>query len=102
MKAQTTTKQTRKTDGHKAPKGASFSQKQRKGRGSNPNSLQNLKRFQPGRSGNPGGLPKGTPKVSIALMNLLAMRPDDEFRPASRAECIALALYEKAMKGDVT
>ena len=75
---------------------------QTKGRGSNPRSLQNLKPFQKGESGNPGGLPKGTPKVSIALMKLLAARPDDDFKPATRAEQIALALCQKASSGDVS
>lgn len=57
--------------------------------------------FKPGQSGNPGGIPKGTAKVSIALMKLLAANPDDEFTPKSRAEKIAWALYEKASNGDV-
>lgn len=74
---------------------------QTKGRGSNPRSLQNLKPFQKGESGNPGGLPRGTPKVSIALMKLLRMNPSELFTPASRAESLALALYERASTGDV-
>ena len=57
--------------------------------------------FKPGHSGNPGGLPKGTPKVSIALMKLLASDANNEFRPKSRAEKIAWALYQKAEAGDV-
>ncbi len=77
------------------------SQNQTKGRGSNPRSLQNLKPFQKGASGNPGGLPRGTPKVSIALMKLLRLNPNEEFTPMSRAESIALALYERASTGDV-
>jgi hypothetical protein len=42
--------------------------------------------FRPGQSGNPGGLPKGTPKVSIALMKLLAEDASNEFAPKSKAE----------------
>jgi hypothetical protein len=57
--------------------------------------------FKPGQSGNPGGLPKGTPKVSIALMKLLAGDAGNEFTPSSRAEKIAWALYKKAEGGDV-
>lgn len=57
--------------------------------------------FKPGQSGNPGGLPKGTPKVSIALMNLLRTNPGEEFTPKSRAEQIAYALYQRACSGDV-
>jgi hypothetical protein len=57
--------------------------------------------FKPGQSGNPSGLPKGTPKVSIALMNLLRTNPGEEFAPKSRAEKIAWALYQKAESGDV-
>lgn len=57
--------------------------------------------FKQGQSGNPGGLPKGTPKVSIALMKLLAEDASNEFAPKSRAEKIAWALYQKAVGGDV-
>jgi hypothetical protein len=35
--------------------------------------------FKRGQSGNPGGLPKGTPIVSIALMKLLAEDAGNEF-----------------------
>jgi hypothetical protein len=58
--------------------------------------------FKPGQSGNPGGLPKGTPKVSIALMTLLRSNPSEEFTPKSRAEQIAYALYQRAATGDVS
>jgi hypothetical protein len=57
--------------------------------------------FKPGQSGNPSGLPKGTPKVSVALMKLLAGNPGEQFTPRSRAEEIALALLNKAASGDV-
>jgi uncharacterized protein DUF5681 len=57
--------------------------------------------FKPGHSGNPSGLPKGTPKVSIALMKLLAEDASNEFAPKSGAEKIAWALYQKAVGGDV-
>jgi hypothetical protein len=58
--------------------------------------------FKPGQSGNPGGLPKGTPKVSVALMKLLRSDPDEVFKPKSRAEQIAFALFQKAVTGDVS
>jgi hypothetical protein len=52
--------------------------------------------FKPGQSGNPGGLPKGTPKSSLALVRLLRSNPGEVFPPKSRAEEIAYALYQKA------
>ena len=58
--------------------------------------------FKPGQSGNPGGLPRGTPKVSLALMKLLAGSPNEKFTPSSRAEQIALALYTRASNGEVS
>ncbi len=51
-----------------------IAQKQRKNRrGTNPNSLANLERhkFVSGRSGNPGGLPRGVPRLSTAYQKLL-------------------------------
>lgn len=57
--------------------------------------------FKPGQSGNPGGLPKGTSKVSIALMKLLKTESGEEFKPKTRAEAVALALLTKALTGDV-
>jgi hypothetical protein len=62
----------------------------------------NTKGFKPGQSGNPGGLPKGTPKVSLALMRLLRSDPGEVFTPKSRAEEIAYALYRRAATGDVS
>jgi hypothetical protein len=58
-------------------------------------------RFKQGQSGNPGGLPKGTPKVSVALMRLLSGNPAEEFKPSTRAEQIAYSLYQRASTGDV-
>jgi hypothetical protein len=57
--------------------------------------------FKPGQSGNPGGLPKGTPKVSIAYMNLLGMSPADrkKFKPATTAEEMALEQVKRALGG---
>ena len=57
--------------------------------------------FKTGQSGNPGGLPKGTPKVSIALMKLLAGKDIDKYEPVTRAERLAWSLYTKASVGDV-
>ena len=58
-------------------------------------------RFKPGQSGNPGGLPKGTPKLSLAYMRILAADPNEEFKPRSRAEQIAWGVCVKAASGDV-
>lgn len=64
----------------------------------NPNSLLNLRPFQPGVSGNPGGMPKGTPRISDAYRRLIAMSSAElaEFKPANGAEEIALARFNKA------
>ena len=57
-------------------------------------------RFKPGQSGNPGGLPKGTPKMSVAYMKLLALSPDElkSFKPKNVAEEIALKQVRAACK----
>jgi hypothetical protein len=81
---------------------ANLIQKQREKRNQSPAQLANLKPFQKGKSGNPGGLPQGTPKVTLALMRLLRSNPDEVFTPKSRAEEIAYALYQKAANGDVS
>ena len=56
--------------------------------------------FKPGQSGNPGGLPKGTPRVSTSLMKLLRTAPDEVYEPKNKADKIALQLYDSALKGD--
>lgn len=81
--------------------GNAITQKQRNGRGSNPRSLQNLRPFRPGKSGHPGGLPIGVPKVSVALMNLLREDARSNYQPSSRAEQLAWAIFQRALKGDV-
>lgn len=88
----------RKRDDHKARGSGVFPQKQGKVGRNNP---PERTRFKPGQSGNPGGLPKGTPKVSIALMRLLATEATSTFEPKTRAEQIAKALFDKAVGGDV-
>jgi hypothetical protein len=83
-------------------------QKQRKstkraGRGK-PFEKGNTAGFKPGQSGNPGGLPKGTPKVKVALLNLLGLSPDElvKFKPATVAEALALKQVNRALgSGDV-
>ena len=54
--------------------------------------------WQPGQSGNPGGMPKGTPKVSVAYQKLLALSAAElaTFEPATVAESIALARIKAA------
>lgn len=58
-------------------------------------------RFQKGKSGNPGGLPKGTPKISAAYARLLALTPEElkEFKPANTAEELALKQIRAALMG---
>ena len=59
-----------------------------------PNSLMNLRpAWEPGKgSPNPGGYPKGTPKVSVAYARLLALPAAElaTYEPATVAEAIAL------------
>lgn len=57
-------------------------------------------KWQKGVSGNPGGLPKGTPRISTSLMKLLRTAPNEVYEPQNKADTIALALYDSALKGD--
>jgi hypothetical protein len=52
---------------------------ERQGKGSSPNSRAALTRYQfkSGKSGNPGGMAKGTPRVDAAYRRLLAMTPEE-------------------------
>lgn len=65
----------------------------------NSKSLDNLRPFKKGRSGNPGGLPKGTPKISTALVRFLAMPPRilHNYKPRSVAEELAKRMLELAL-----
>jgi hypothetical protein len=67
----------------------------------NPKSLANLRPFKKGESGNPGGLPKGTPKLGPALVRFLAMPPRifQNFKPRSVAEELAKKMIELALDG---
>lgn len=56
--------------------------------------------WQKGVSGNPGGLPKGTPRISTSLMKLLRTAPNEVYEPQNKADQIALSLYDSALKGD--
>lgn len=58
------------------------------------------KQWKPGQSGNPGGQPQGTPKVSVALMRLLRTNVQDQFKVETRADAIAARLFKSAMEGD--
>jgi hypothetical protein len=62
-------------------------------------------RFQPGRSGNPRGRPKGTRNLATDLTRLLTkripVREDGETRHVSRQEAVLLRLYSKGVQGDV-
>jgi hypothetical protein len=55
-----------------------------------------------GTSGNPGGLPHGTPKVSVALMRLLRTPVTEEFQVVTRADALAMRLYYSAIAGDIS
>lgn len=65
----------------------------------NPKSLNNLRPFKKGESGNPGGLPKGTAKIGPALLRFMAMplRIFYNYKPRSVAEEIAKNLLVMAM-----
>src|SRR5262249_8196338 len=56
--------------------------------------------WRPGQSGNPGGLPRGTPKVSVALMKLLRTAPEERYEPGNKADLLAMRLFKSAMQGD--
>jgi hypothetical protein len=73
---------------------------QRQGKGSNQNSHAALARYQfkPGQSGNPGGSPKGTPRVDVAYKRLLAMTTEElaVWEPRSGAEILAAEQFKRA------
>lgn len=68
----------------------------------NEKSLENLKSFQKGQSGNPAGPPKGYRKPSALLKKFSQLKKMDKETGAifTRAEWIALKLLERAEKGD--
>src|ERR1044071_4903172 len=61
-------------------------------------------RFKPGRSGNPGGNYKNTPKISNAYNRLLAMSLEElkAFRASNVAEEIALKQVRAAVGNDAS
>src|SRR5205085_4142874 len=65
----------------------------------NSKSLNNLRPFRKGKSGNPGGLPKGQPKIGPALVRFLAMPPSifHNYKPRSVAEELAKRMIELAL-----
>lgn len=58
-------------------------------------------RWKPGVSPNPGGLPKGTPRLSTAYQKILNSPAKATFKPETRGDKIALAIIEEAEGGDV-
>lgn len=72
-----------------APMSSDIAEKQRR---IHPNSLLNLRPFEPGRSGNPGGVRKGTVFVSECYKMLMSLPLDQlqTFKPANAAEAAAL------------
>jgi len=73
----------------------------------NPNVLDNLKPFQPGKSGNPAGKPKGTPNTSTRLRRLLDITQNlsnpitEEVEGFTVLEQIDMKLIMKAREGDL-
>jgi hypothetical protein len=65
----------------------------------NSKSLSNLRPFRRGQSGNPGGLPKGKPKISAALLRFMVMPVEVflAFEPRTVAEELAKTLMEIAL-----
>src|SRR6185503_6059898 len=66
------------------------------------NSIANLKPFVRGKSGNPGGVKKGTIFISEAYKRMLAMSPEElkRYKPKSVAEEIAMRQAKDA-RGDL-
>ena len=60
--------------------------------------VENLHPFKPGKSGNPGGRPKGI-KLSIAYEHILGEEVPGDPQNRTYAELIALAQAREAMKG---
>ena len=54
--------------------------------------------WQKGQSGNPSGLPVGTPKVKQALMKLLRLAPERRFEVKTRGDQVAAELVRLALK----
>ena len=68
----------------------------------NSKSLSNLRPFRRGQSGNPGGLPKGKPKISAALLRFMVMPVEVflAFEPRTVAEGLAKTLMEIALSSN--
>lgn len=82
------------------------SQHQKKnGSGNHPNSIaagtRNLIPYRPGQSGNPGGRPRGIPRISNCYERLLKMSPAElqQFVPQNAAEAVALRQVSAAIYG---
>src|SRR2546423_3759313 len=77
----------------------------RNGRSRHPNSIAagtaNLIPYKPGQSGNPGGRPRGIPRLSNCYERLLRMSVEElqQFRPANAAEAMALRQVAAAIYG---
>lgn len=67
------------------------------GRGSNPNSRKNLKKFKPGESGNPKGRPQGVKYISEALREQLAHK---RVKVKTPADALAKNVMRRALGSD--
>ena len=63
--------------------------------------IAGLRPFQPGQSGNPGGWPKGVPRISDAYARLIKLSPAEleSFEPANVAELAALKQIRATIDG---
>ena len=65
------------------------------------NSLKNLKKFQPGQSGNPAGRPKKLPALDEILANVLGQTKEVNGEQITAAEAIIRKLFQQAAAGNI-
>lgn len=76
-------------------------------KGYNEKSKANLKMFQPGQTGNPGGKAKGTMSITAMLRKLIEGNPVKVMEKwkkegATGAQLVAIAMFQKMNKGEGT
>ena len=67
----------------------------------NEKSLKNLKKFQPGQSGNPNGRPKKLPALDEILANVLGQTKEVNGEQITAAEAIIRKLFQQAASGSI-